>query len=251
MSKPGHIDDAGRQYFRCGECGDSSNPNKAHAFCDRMGKTWCYRCEHRGELSLEAMIALALGEVGSVEEALAFEVPDLSQLQTIDSGRPTLLTKYDNGDYEGFPMRESNGKIIGWHKRDKYSKHFHNEGKRGINWYGSEAGYQLTSCPASPITLVEGVYDCIDPSYVSAHGTVSYRTLSQLRFHDVIVYPDPDVIESKQGRRRLVRALELANNNLCFVQGIMCGNDDPDKATEKVFVPLKEAISFVRSEASV
>lgn len=243
--QPGHIDNKGRQYFRCGECGDSSDTRKAHAFVDMYGNTYCYRCNYSGKLSTEAYIDLILGET-SVEEALEFSL-DISQEVRYTEGRSTLLTKYKGNGSEAFSMRDSNGKLIGWHERYP-NKYLVNKGKRGINWFGADDGEPLVSSSQHPITLVEGPYDVVKPDYVSCYGSPAYATLKYLKYHHVWVFPDPDLIDTKVKRAKFVRNLELANSNLCFIKGLIVGNNDPDKATITNYITLSEAISYVRSE---
>lgn len=243
--RPGHIDNRGRQFFRCPECEDSDNLKKAHAFVDLHGNTYCYRCQHSGKLSTEAYIDLILGEV-SVEEALEFSL-DISQQIKYTEGRSTLLTKYQGNGSEAFSMRDQRGNLIGWHER--YPNKFQvNSGKRGLNWQGADDGEPLVSSSQHPIILVEGPYDVIRPDYVVCYGQPAYATLKHLKYHHVWVFPDPDLIDTKTKRIRFVRNLELANSNLCFIKGLIVGNNDPDKATITNFVSLSEAMKYVKNE---
>lgn len=249
MAMPiGTIDSQGRKYFRCPDCGDSKKrPYIAHCFADRFGNTYCYRCQTSHHLSVDAMIKMLLEDDYEPDETIWTPKTDVI---VNNQGRKTLLTKYVDDDplADAFAMRDNNGEIIGWHVR-KPNKVMHNQGRRGIDWAGSDRGKMLTSSRNAPLKVVEGPWDVTRDDAVAAYGAITYSTMKHLKYQHVDLWPDPDMLDNKYKRAAFVRMMELVNDNLCFVHGLYVSNDDPDKATKTKYVPLIDAINHVKKEA--
>jgi hypothetical protein len=252
--KPGYVDKNHFRYFRCMNCGDSNkNTWKAHAFVDEKGSTYCFRCGHSTQLSLEAMLTLSLG-MADLDEILdeRWEVPAVLARKDALT-RPTLLTKYHAPTdplADSFSMRDRHGRMIGWHTRRPDMRFFANEGERGVCWPGADDEISLVSTRHDPITLVEGAYDCTGARHTSAFGSITYNTFRHLRNQHVIVHPDPDVIATTRGRRRFVEMLQRANDNLCWIHGIISSDADPDVMTKSIYLTLPDAVAYVRRECA-
>ena len=246
----GYQDNRGNTFFRCLECGDSENPNHAHAFVDRQGNTYCYRCGHVSHLSMTQYLYVQLNmcDIEEVIEPNWIPFP-LEPLLGIGK-RETLLTRYvvkDNEQAEAFAMRNSNGKLVGYHSRYP-NKVMQNEGDRGIDWYNS-ANSLITSSSNNPIYLVEGPFDVIKHRYVASMGSLSLSVFKHVKAQTVWAWPDPDVLETKYKRKKFVEMLNVANNNLCWIEGLVISDKDPDECTVKYKVTLKEANQFILQEA--
>lgn len=250
----GQVDSSGRRYMRCVACGDSQKDSRhAHGFIDINGVRSCWRCGVQIRLSVSQYLAVAMGWADVDEVTDEDWTPYPRRLKVATLQRKTLLTPYlDEGDplADSFGMYDKHGRLIGWHTRRPNSRNFHNEGQRGLGWYLSDEGKPLISTATNPITLVEGAYDCIDPNYVSAFGSIGKNTFKHVKGQYVIVYPDPDVINTADKRKKFVDMLLMANDNYAWVQGIISANDDPDKATKKLYIPLSKAVERVRYESA-
>lgn len=251
MAMPiGTVDSEGRRYFRCPDCGDSKKRSYiAHAFIDRNGATYCYRCHHSTRLTIEQQIHFLLNDDMDIEDA-AIWTPN-ADITINRNGRATLLTKYNDPEdmsADAFSMRDQYGNLIGWHTRFK-NKIMHNEGKRGVNWPGADDGVSLKSSSSSPLTVVEGPFDVIRKDFIAAYGAISYSTMKHLKFQHINLWPDPDMLDSKYKRAAFVKMMEMVNDNLCFVHGLYVSNADPDKATKTKYVTLSDAINHIKKEA--
>lgn len=248
--RPGYRDSTGKVYFRCPECGDSDNPNKAHAFVDVQGNTHCYKCEHNDTLNMTQYLYVLLN-VCDIEEVIEpdWQPFELEPLLGLETRRPTLLTRYvvpNNEKADAFAMRNARGQLVGYQSRLP-GKVMLNEGGHGIDWYNS-AEVLLTSSPHDPIYLVEGPYDVIKPRYVSAMGSISLTVFKHVKAQTCWAWPDPDVICTPAKRKSFVEMLNIANDNLCWIEGLIVSDADPDKCTTKYKVSLKDANAHVRME---
>ncbi len=249
--RPGYTDPEGRTYYRCLECGDSKRQWKAHSFVDSSGDIYCFRCGNIAELSIDAMLTLALN-LEDLETVLNPDWTPPNAQRTTQKGRPTLLTKYADPlifDADAFSMRDQFGKIVGWHTRYP-NKISYNEGNRGICWPGADDDYRLVGTKDSPLVLVEGAYDVIQDNHVSVFGQIFYGTFRNTKAQHVIAWPDPDIINTPLKRKRFVDILNRANDNLCWVHGLISSDKDPDEATISQFVSLKRANEIVKYEMS-
>jgi hypothetical protein len=248
MAMPiGTIDHDGRRYFRCLECGDSQKRAYiAHAFVDRNGNTYCYRCQHSSRLSVDQYIDLLLGET-TIDEIIQGDWKPPQDVIRHYQGRETLLVKYFDPSMQNdcFSMRNQRGQLIGWHER-KPNKVMHNQGQRGINWYGADDGIELISSPDNCLDVVEGPFDVTATNRVPVFGEITYGSLRQLRYQHLVLWPDPDVLDSPYKRKAFVNMAQRVHDNLAFVHGIKISNADPDRATKVRYIPLNEAIQKVR-----
>lgn len=249
--RPGYTDSEGRTYFRCTQCGDSTNdPNKAHAFVDSRGDTWCYRCNHRGSLPMDAYIEVLMNRASIAEVMCDDWIPPQLTRMSPKQRRHTLLARYrveENDAAEAFSMRNSTGKLIGYHTRYP-NKFMVNEGQRGICWPGADDNCPLTSSATSPIMVVEGSYDVIEPNRVSAFGSISLVTMKHLKAQHLWAWPDPDIINTKVKRKRFIDMLNVANDDYCWVKGLIVSDKDPDECTVSHYVTLQQANEYVRAE---
>lgn len=236
---PGHVDRAGRIYFRCHNCGDSSNPNHCHAFMDTMGGTFCWRCREGSNLSIEQILDIMLGNTTAQEivEEHWFGIPNLVETKL---GRHTLLDKWqeEGSDYITFIMYDGVGNPIGEHRRQNRGKGY-SLGRSGISWPNAEHN-QLLSNPAEPLICVEGPFDVIRDNFVCMFGSITYSKLKFLRLHDIWLWPDPDILDTDQKRRKFVAMCHHANNNLCNVQGIIFSEADPDESKIQAYIPFND-----------
>ena len=245
----GYVDNRGNTFYRCTSCGDSDNPNHAHAFVDRQGNSYCYKCGHVAQLSMTQYLYVQLN-MCDIEEVIESDWVPFPLESLLGIGRrETLLTRYiveDNEQADAFAMRNSNGRLIGYQSR--YPKKIMvNEGDRGIDWYNS-ANSLITSCSRDPIYLVEGPYDVIKPRYVASMGSISLSVFKHVKAQTVWAWPDPDIINTQQKRKKFIDMLNVANDNLCWVEGLIVSDKDPDECTIKYKVPLKEANEHIRKE---
>lgn len=253
--KPGYTDDKGRTYFRCQECGDSPDPTKAHAFVDYRGDTHCWKCSHSSSMSMDQWLYVQLN-VADIEEVISVDwIPfDLDKLFPMGR-RTTLLDRYvvpNNVAAEAFSMRNSRGSLIGYHSRYP-GKIMLNEGARGICWPGADDDDQLalTSSETNPLYVVEGPYDCTMPRRVSAMGSLSPTVFRHLQNQNIWAWPDPDILNTTKKRAQFVKMLNVANDNNCWVQGIVISDKDPDTCTTKYKLTLAQANEYVRNECSL
>lgn len=238
--RPGYVDRQGRIYFRCPDCGDSKNPNHAHAFLDTMGGTYCYRCRESTSLSIEEIFDIMLGNTTAQEVVEdKWLAPDPSLVQ-YNKGRHTLLDKWQvpNTNDIVFIMYDQCGNPIGQHTRGN-NKGI-NAGRSGISWPNVENCQDLVSSPSEPLVAVEGPFDLLRHNYVCMFGQITYSKLKFLRLQWLWVWPDPDIIDSDQKRRKFVTMLKHANNNLCNIMGMIVSNADPDEHTIKVHIPFED-----------
>lgn len=243
---PGYIDSEGRTYFRCTECGDSDNPKHAHAFVDKRGDTYCYRCNHVSHLTMQQFLYVQL-DMCDLDEVISDDWKPFPLEPFFPTGRRnTLLTRYE-GDHDIFAMRNARGRLVGYHHR-KPNKVMLNEGDRGIDWPDSHNGTLLTSSKDNPLYLVEGPFDVINQQYVAAMGSISPTVMKHLKAQTVWAWPDPDVINTSIKRKKFVDMLNMANDNYCWVEGLIVSDADPDECKFKRKVTLKEANQFVRNE---
>lgn len=235
----GRTDLQGRTWFRCTECGDSRKHQwKAHAFADKNGGTYCFICGHSSQLSIEALIDIAIGDA-SIDDALQYHMAEREHA-ALSGGRPTLLPKFqvlDDAHADAFEMRSCNGDRTGWHLR-YLPKRMANEGQRGIGFVGDS----LTSSPSRPLVVVEGPYDIISERNVCVFGTICRSALRHLRLQYCWLFPDPDQVDTVLKRERFVTKVvkPAVEEGMVLVQGVILGNDDPDKATKLVHVPLSD-----------
>lgn len=236
----GAQDEDGTQWRRCPSCGDSpKNKNKAHLMVDTKGSTYCFKCGYSAQLDIGALIDIALG-AKSVDEAIDEEI-ELEERGGKEQRRFSLLETYDDADdrADAFEMRDQHGKRIGWHVRYP-GKQFKNEGERGIGYLTRN----LQSTQRKPLTVVEGPYDVVEPSYVCTFGTMNAGNLSRFfRMQHVWLFPDPDVIDTEMKRARFAdKVIRPALDAMVFVMGVVVGNDDPDKATVMQELTAEEAL---------
>lgn len=232
---------------RCNQCGDSKNPRHGHLLVFADGGTYCCKCGESSSLSIGALLAIATGAT-SIDEALDGSFEDWRELYRAPQAAPPRFTRLDTfttdlgANYWAFQMRNAKGDVVGWHNRDKTSKNFHNEGNTGLGYVGS----RLVSKPNLPLTIVEGPYDCILDRYVCLFGALTKARLCQLRLQWVWLYPDPDWLDTKQKRDKFARMVaDLIDNCMVFVQGVIIGNDDPDKATQEIHVPTDQLVGWL------
>lgn len=247
---PGYTDSAGRVYYRCPNCGDSDNPNKAHCFVDVQGNSYCYKCNTVSTLDMTQYLYVMLNVAG-LEEVIAsdWQPFELEPLLGLENRRPTLLTRYvipDNDKADAFAMRNARGRLVGYHSRLP-GKVMLNEGDRGIDWVGSKDEL-LTSNSNDPIYIVEGPFDVVKPRYVSAMGSLSLSVFRHVKAQTCWAWPDPDIINTPAKRKSFVEMLNVANDNLCWIEGLIVSDADPDKCTTKFKVSLKDANAHVRNE---
>lgn len=206
-------------------------------------------------MSMEQWIYVQLN-VAEIEDVIAEDwVPfDLEKLFP-QGRRQTLLDRYvvpDNHKAEAFSMRNSRGQLIGYHSRYP-GKVMVNEGHRGICWAGADDDEPaaLTSSYENPLYIVEGPYDVTKSRRVSVMGSISLSTMKHFKAQHVYAWSDPDVINTKQKRAQFINMLNVANDNLCWVQGIVVSDKDPDVCTVKHKLTLREANEFVRLECAI
>ena len=249
--RPGLVNERGHVFFRCQECGDSNDQSKAHAFCDTKGRIYCYKCGYSEDLPMGAWLDYALHGVPLEEVAESHYISEYGR-QAEPMGRPTLLTKFQRGDNveaDLFSMRDGRGNQEGWHIRYP-NRRFENEGYHGLGWSESDNGRLLTSSLERPLVLVEGPYDVVRHNFVSAFGQIRYGTWTQLRAHVAWSWPDPDIISTVAGRRRHIEMLLRANDNLCFIRGLVISDRDPDECTWYRKLPLMDAWKMVQEESN-
>ena len=216
----------GNTWIRCQECGDSKKSNRAHCMVDKKGSTYCFRCGHSTQLDIDTLIEIALGDK-TVEEAL--EELGHEDVRPWSSPRPTKLAVYgiDGTETISFPMRDHNGKVIGWHDREPGIKGI-NTGRRGLGYVGET----LTSTQSRPYIVVEGPYDVISDRHVCVFGLITPSTMKYLRMQYVWLQPDPDQIDTIAGRAKFFeRVVKPIHESMTWLQGVIVGNADPDEAT--------------------
>lgn len=245
--RDGAQDEDGVRWLRCPSCGDSEkNRGKAHMMVDTEGKTYCFKCNEFTQLSIGALLDIALGN-RSLDETIeeSFELEDRGGKET---GRFTRLEVYEEDEVaaaDAFEMRNQHGKRVGWHVRYP-RKQFKNEGDRGVGYVSSGP---LRSTPAEPLVLVEGPYDVVKDHYVCVFGTINAGGLSKyFKIQWVWLYPDPDQVDTSLKRERFVeKVVKPAVDAGVFVQGVIIGNDDPDKATKEDYVFLEDVLAWSQS----
>lgn len=235
---------------RCPDCGDSKNPKHGHLLVFNDGGTWCAKCGESNSLSVGALLAIATGAT-SIDEALDGGFDDWRELYRAKQAAPPRHTRLETfstdlgEDYWAWQMRNCRGEVVGWHNRDKTSKAFHNEGNSGLGYVGP----RLVSKPNMPLTIVEGPWDCIYDRYVCVFGSLTKSRLVQLRFQWIWLYPDPDWIDTKVKRDKFARMIgDLIDNHMVFIQGVILGNDDPDKATQEIHVSTDQLVHWLIEE---
>ena len=79
---PGTIDQYGRRWERCNQCGDSDNPNHAHRAIYPDGGSWCFRCSSYQDTSIADLLELwlELPAVVGTEEQLSAAGEDNAQV---------------------------------------------------------------------------------------------------------------------------------------------------------------------------
>jgi hypothetical protein len=141
-----------------------------------------------------------------------------------------------------FEMRDCNGSRIGWHMRYP-GKVMHNEGRRGIGY----TTVKLWSTPSQPLIVVEGPFDVIDNRAACVFGAISLSSLRHFRLQWVWLWPDPDMLDTPEKRRRFSRRVVApALDEMVFVQGVILSNGDPDEATVKNHLTLEEVLTWER-----
>lgn len=230
------FDNQGRFWTRCQVCGDSQKRHWVGHRCNFPdGGYHCYKCGDNGQLGMQALLALALGDI-SIEEAEEWE-PD-ARYGTV-SQRHTLLTTLEHPydpNYVTFEMCNCNGLIVGYHNRHRSKKTFNNEGAKGVGYVPDK----LVSSPSEPIVVVEGPYDVVKPNYVSVFGTINQGSLKHLRYQHCWLFPDPDILDTIAKRVRFWQRVILPASQYVFIEGIILGNDDPDEATVLEHIKLKD-----------
>lgn len=230
-----------KHFIRCQECGDSrKHPWKKHCQVFDDGATYCYRCGHSTKLSMETFIAFVLGDM-TIEEAIQESMDQVREYQPGIWNRGQLLDQYAiDGEafWVSYQMRDCNGKVIGWHNRHTRVKEVENEGRRGIGYVGEK----LTSSPSSPLIIVEGPADVITTQHVCVFGSLSASALKQCRLQYMWLQPDPDMLDTKLKRKKFVERVTTPaiENGMCFLQGVIVGNADPDEATKLLHIPVEE-----------
>lgn len=232
----GTYDTQGRFWTRCEACGDSQKRRWVGHRCNFPdGGYHCFRCGDGGELGVQALLAIALGDI-SIEDAQEWE-PDIRY--GTRSERFTLLDTLQHPtdpDYITFEMCSCNGNVLGYHNRHRRSKVFNNEGSKGIGYVGDK----LVSSPSEPIVAVEGPYDVIKPNYVSMFGTINKTSLKHLRYQYVWLYPDVDILDSIDKRLAFWNKVVIPASQYVFIEGVIIGNADPDEATITEHIKLKD-----------
>jgi hypothetical protein len=241
--RDGTQDEDGVRWLRCPSCGDSqTNRGKAHMMVDTDGKTYCFKCNEFTQLSIGALLDIALGNKTLDETVEESFDPDYVRGEK-EQARFTRLETYEEEDVPGadaFEMRNQHGKRVGWHIRFP-RKQFKNEGDRGIGYVSSGV---LRSTPAEPLVLVEVPYDVVKDHYVCVFGTINAGGLSKyFKIQWVWLYPDPDQVDTSTKRERfLERVVKPALDAGVFIQGVILGNDDPDKATKEDYVFIDDVL---------
>lgn len=219
-------DHNGHTWLKCPECGDSIKSRRCHMMVDSKGSCYCFRCGYSSQLSVEALIGIALGD-SSIDEEL--EGLGHEDTHPVSSLRKTALETYgeEGRDVISFQMRDHNGTVVGWHDREPGMKGL-NTGRRGLGYVGDK----LTSSPSSPLVIVEGPYDVISDRHVCVFGMITPSAVKYLRLQYVWLQPDPDQIDTIAGRAKfLERVITPIRESMTFLEGIIVGNADPDEAT--------------------
>lgn len=238
------IDTRGIRWVRCDKCGDSKKPWKAHCAIYPDGGSYCFRCAHFEELELSDLVDLMLQNSELVQQSL--EKNSVSIRNSVSNyfwSRAKILPQYkiDNSpDWVSFEMRDINGQRTGWHNRNMIRKVCDNEGRRGIGFYGDS----LVSSMSSPLIIVEGPADVISTRHVCVFGAISKNSLKFFRLQYVWFHPDPDQIDTELKLYKFIEKIikPAQDDYMINVQGLIVGNDDPDKATILKHIPLKELV---------
>lgn len=235
-------DSNGNTWTRCQECGDSKKLYKAHCMVDRKGSTFCFKCGASTQLDLGTLVEIALGDK-TVDEALA-EALTYVLIKDFVPSRFSNLTPYMvEGDptAQSFQMRDHDGRVIGWHSRYP-DKAMSNEGRKGLGYVGDK----LVSTPSKPLTVVEGPFDVLTDRHVCTFGMITNSALKFMRLQYVWLQPDPDTLDTKAKRKKLVEKLIIPlSESLVFLQGVIVGNADPDEATIIKYFTVEECMQWL------
>lgn len=239
----GAQDEDGVRWLRCPSCGDSqTNSRKAHMMVDTKGSTHCFKCGESTQLDIGQLLDVVLGN-RTIDEIVE-ETFDPDYVRgSKEQARFSRLETYEEDGVPGadaFEMRNQHGKRVGWHIRFP-RKQFKNEGDRGVGYVSSGP---LRSTPAEPLILVEGPYDVVKDNYACVFGTITAGLLSKyFKIQWVWLYPDPDQVDTSIKRQRFVeKVVQPALDAGAFIQGVILGNDDPDKATVETYVHVDDVI---------
>lgn len=224
-------------WIRCPKCGDSKKHlYKKHCAIYDDGSTYCFRCQESSKLSIEALLAIALGDM-TTDEVLD-GAWDETSFWPAPSTRFTRLQVYLREGFDecdSFQMRKPNGDVVGWHDRTVGSKTFTNEGHRGLGFVGSS----LTSSPSSPLVVVEGPYDVITDRHVCLYGAITKSSLRRLRLQHCWLHPDPDMVSTAAQRMEFVSMARFVRDEYgVFIYGYILSNGDPDECTQMEHIKL-------------
>jgi len=197
--------------FRCPVCGDG-RPQSAHAVTDDMITAHCFRCGSNfliaeyPDVYAKLLSDASIGpRMGQNSEDYKFSAQNLREfwdslevIQRTEKTRFSALQKRRFGEYEVFPMYDSNLHFCGIHfrgiaKRDgvlqKVSKSF---GSRGLGFVDPDVPYR-----SSFLRLVEGPYDALSDQDVVLYG-LPWGTAARYPFpQHIILCPDGDFSENK------------------------------------------------------
>lgn len=238
---PGAIDQYGRQWSRCTECGDSNNRNHAHMATYPDGGCYCFRCGHYHDSTSAEMMEL-LGNVAAFNDYQAASRYIELEPASKEPGRFTQLETYTgpNNNWDYFQLRNQLGYVVGWYGRHPHERQFDANGM-GFGFPGTE----LVSTPSRPLILVEGPYDCINDQTVCVFGSLSYSRLKCLKLHTLWLWPDPDAIATRVQRIEFLNMMNKLNERLVIVEGVIVSNGDPDEATEHIHYRLEDKVKFL------